>query len=211
MDGAAAHREQHKRRLAWMPWLYYTLSPENRVWATAWQAEVQAALRFHETVELGDDCFIAPSAAIFAEPRRRLVIGPGSYIAADAFVHGPATLGAQVSINPRCAIDGGTAGITIGDQTRIATGVCIYAFDHGMSDAAPIMAQKTVSRGIAIGRDVWLGANACITDGVTIGDHAVVAMGAVVTRDVPAWAVVGGSPARIIRAHRAHGASTPTP
>ena len=47
-------------------------------------------------------------------------------------------------------------------------------------------------------RDVWIGANAGITDGVCIGDHAVVAMGAVVTRDVPDWAIVGGVPAQII-------------
>jgi acetyltransferase-like isoleucine patch superfamily enzyme len=58
--------------------------------------------------------------------------------------------------------------------------------------------QPVTSRGVRIGRDVWIGANACITDGVTIGDHAVVGMGAVVTRDVPEWAIVGGSPARII-------------
>jgi len=54
------------------------------------------------------------------------------------------------------------------------------------------------SRGIRIGRDVWVGANAGITDGVSIGDHAVVAMGAVVTRDVPDWAIVAGVPAVVL-------------
>ena len=55
-----------------------------------------------------------------------------------------------------------------------------------------------VSDGIVIGEDVWIGANVCVTDGVRIGDHAVVGMGAVVTRDVPAWAVAAGNPAQVI-------------
>ena len=54
------------------------------------------------------------------------------------------------------------------------------------------------SRGIHIGRDVWIGANAGITDGVRIGDHAVVAMGAVVTKDVLDWTIVAGVPAVVI-------------
>ncbi|MFN7132774.1 MAG: acyltransferase, partial [Myxococcales bacterium] len=61
-----------------------------------------------------------------------------------------------------------------------------------------IREQPVRSRGIRIGADVWIGANAGITDGVTVADHAVVGMGAVVTRDVPAWTIVGGSPARTI-------------
>ena len=50
-----------------------------------------------------------------------------------------------------------------------------------------------------IGNDVWIGYRACIKAGVTIGDGAIVGMGAVVTRDVPAYAIVGGNPAKIIR------------
>lgn len=52
---------------------------------------------------------------------------------------------------------------------------------------------------IAIGNDVWIGARAIVLDGVTIGDGAIVAAGAVVTKDVPPYAIVGGVPARIIR------------
>jgi acetyltransferase-like isoleucine patch superfamily enzyme len=54
------------------------------------------------------------------------------------------------------------------------------------------------SRGIRIGEDVWLGAGSGVTDGVSIGSHAVVGMGSVVTRDVPEWAVVAGVPARVL-------------
>jgi acetyltransferase-like isoleucine patch superfamily enzyme len=119
-------------------------------------------------------------------------------IAAEVFLHGPITLGHDVSINARVSMDGGRAGIEVGDGTRIATGVTVFAFDHGLDPGAEIRSQPVRSRGIVIGRDVWIGANAGITDGVRIGDHAVVGMGAVVTRDVPEWAIVGGVPARVI-------------
>jgi acetyltransferase-like isoleucine patch superfamily enzyme len=198
MEKSALYRAQHKRRLSWMPWLYFTLKPDHRAWAEKWQAGVQARLAALETVELAQGCFIAPEARIFAEPGRTVVIGRGSSVAAEAFLHGPVTIGEDVSINARVSIDGGSAGVTIGRDTRIATGASIYAFDHGLDPARLIREQPVRSKGIAIGNDVWIGANAGITDGVTIGDHAVVGMGAVVTRDVPEHAIVAGSPARIV-------------
>ena len=96
------------------------------------------------------------------------------------------------------SLDGGAKGIVVGDDTRIATGVAIYAFDHGVLPDRLVREQPVRSQGVRIGCDVWIGANACITDGVTIGDHAVVGMGAVVTRDVEPWMIVGGVPARPI-------------
>lgn len=191
-------REQHKRRLSWMPWLYFILKPKHRVWAHAWQEEVQQALIDSETVRIGEGCFIAPEARIFAEPGRTVVIGNRVAIAADAFIHGPVVIADEVSINARASLDGGAAGIRIGQGTRIATGATIYAFDHGMAPDRPIREQPVKSKGIVIGSDVWVGANAGVVDGVTLGDHAVVGMGAVVTRDVAPWSIVAGVPARPI-------------
>lgn len=190
--------EQHKERLAWMPWLYFSLKEKDRSWAQLWQHEVRARLAALEAVELDDTCFVAPSARLFGEPRRSVVVGARASIGAEAFVHGPVVVGADVSLNPRVALDGGRAGIEIGAGTRIATGVTIYAFDHGIAVGAPIRDQPVRSRGVRVGKDVWIGANAGITDGVVVGDGAVVAMGAVVTRDVPEGAIVGGVPARIL-------------
>lgn len=192
------YRAQHKRRLSWMPWLYFTLKPAHRAWAEAWQRKVQDRLRALETVEIAEGAFVAPEARIFAEPGRPVKIGPGAAIAAEVFLHGPLEIGAHASVNARVNIDGGSAGVVIGEGTRIATGAAIYAFDHGMAPDRPVRAQPVRSRGIVIGADVWIGAQAGVTDGVTVGDHAVVAMGAVVTRDVPAWAIVAGVPARVI-------------
>ncbi len=191
-----------------MPWLYFTLKARHRAWAEAWQAEVQGHLREQETVVLGEGCFVAPEAAIFGEPGRPVILGHRCAIAAHAFLHGPITLGDDVSVNARASLDGGAKGIHIGRGTRIASGTSIYAFDHGMDPGREIRGQPVTSKGIRIGEDVWIGANAGITDGVTVGDHAVVAMGAVVTRDVPPWAIVGGVPARILGDRRETGSVT---
>ncbi len=198
MDRALEFREQHKKRLSWMPWLWFALKPRHRAWAEAWQAEVQALLQAQETVELGTGGVIAPEAAIFGEPGRPVRIGDRCAIAAQAFLHGPITLADEVSINAGARLDGGSKGIVVGRGTRIASGAAIYAFDHRMAPDRGIREQPVRSRGIVIGEDCWIGANAGITDGVRIGDHAVVAMGAVVTWDVPAWAIVAGVPAAVI-------------
>lgn len=211
MSGPERYREQHKKRLSWMPWLYFVLKPRHREWADAWQQDVQRHLVEQETVELGTGCFIAPEAAIFAELGRTVRMGNRCSVAAQAFLHGPLTLADGVSINARASLDGGTKGIAIGEGTRIATGACLYAFDHQMEPDRDIREQPVTSRGIVIGRDVWIGAQAGITDGVRIGDHAIVAMGAVVTRDVPEWAIVAGVPAKIIgdRRDRKHRGKAP--
>ena len=64
---------------------------------------------------------------------------------------------------------------------------------------APRRRAETIPAHIRIGNSVWIGANATITPGVCIGDGAIIAAGAVVTRDVPANAIVGGVPARVLR------------
>ena len=181
-----------------MPWLYFALKDRHRAWAEAWQAEVQAHLVDQETVQLGVGGFIAPEAAIFGEPGRPVILGDRCSVAAHAFLHGPITAGDDVSINARASLDGGAKGIRVGNGTRIASGAVLYAFDHGLAEDRTIREQPVRSRGIVLGEDVWIGANAGITDGVTVGDHAVVAMGAVVTQDVPPWAIVAGVPARPI-------------
>lgn len=68
--------------------------------------------------------------------------------------------------------------------------------NHGL---APQDRKTTYPAPIVLGRNVWVGSNATILQGVTIGDNAVIAAGAVVTRDVEADTVVGGAPARFIR------------
>lgn len=200
MSADRLRRAQHQRRLSWMPWLYFRLKPEHRAWAEPWQARVRARLEALETVRVDPSAFVAPEARIFAEPGRDVVIGPRSFVAAEAFLHGPIRIGADVSVNPGVVMDGGSAGIEVGDEVRIAAGAKLYAFDHGLAADRSIRAQPVRSRGIRIERDVWIGAGAGVTDGVHIGEGAVVGMGAVVTRDVEPGTIVGGVPAVVIGA-----------
>lgn len=195
-------RAWHQRRLSWMPYLFLRLKPADQAWVSAWQARVQARLCALERVRFGPGCFVAPEARIFAEPGREVVFGAGCLVGAGAFVHGPATFGDRVSLNPGVHIDGGRAGVVIGDDTRIAAQVRIFAWDHGIGPDRPVREQPVRSQGVQIGADVWLGAGVCVTDGVQIGDHAVVGMGAVVSRDLPAWAVAVVAPAAVIRDRR---------
>ena len=98
-------------------------------------------------------------------------------------------------INPSCHFQD-QGGITIGDGALIGHNVVLATLNHNEN---PARRDELIPQPIAIGKRVWIGANATITPGVTIGDGAIVAAGAVVTRDVPAGMVVGGVPARILR------------
>ncbi len=193
------YREQHKQRLNYMPWLYWRLKPKHREWAEQWQREYQAYLMDMETVEIGENCFISPQAHIFAERGRKITIGDNTFIAADCTLHGPLTIGNEVAINHHCILDGGRAGITLGDQARLAAYCHLYAFDHGMDLAEPIYQQAVRSQGIQVGRDVWLGAHVGIKDGVNIADQAIVGMNSMVTKSVEERQIVAGNPAKLIR------------
>lgn len=195
--------------MAFMPWLYFDAPPHVRAWAEPWQQAVHTQLASLERVVLDPTCFVAEESAIFAEPNREVRVGALACVAAHAFLHGPITLEAHVSVNPYATLDGGRAGIVIGEGSRIATRASLFAFDHGMAPDEPIRAQAVRSQGIVVGRDVWIGAQATITDGVRISDHAVVAAGAVVTRDVMEFQVVGGVPARPIGDRRSWSGQLP--
>jgi acetyltransferase-like isoleucine patch superfamily enzyme len=94
----------------------------------------------------------------------------------------------------------GQGGITIGDRVYTAPMVQMLAVNHVFDDPTrPMVEQGITAEGIVVEDDVWIGAGAIITDGVRICKGAVVAAGAVVTQDVPPFAVVGGTPARVLR------------
>lgn len=91
-----------------------------------------------------------------------------------------------------------TSPVIIGERCFIAPGVVISCASHPVH-ASQRQEGMEISRPINIGKDVWIGANATVCGGVTIGDRSVIGAGAVVLKDVPADSVVAGVPARVIR------------
>lgn len=108
---------------------------------------------------------------------------------------GNITLGKRVFINSGCRFQD-QGGITIGDDSLIGHNVVIATVNHSL---IPEEDRKNYYAPVVLGEHVWIGSNATILPGVTIHDWAVVAAGAVVTKDVPPYAVVGGVPAKIIK------------
>jgi acetyltransferase-like isoleucine patch superfamily enzyme len=111
----------------------------------------------------------------------RVVIRPGSMLFADSRVNG--------------------ASITIEDDVLIGSGVHFYTANHAFENIEiPIIDQgHSESRGVLIKKGSWIGANAIILPGVTIGENTVIGAGSVVTKSIPSKVVAAGNPARIIK------------
>lgn len=111
-------------------------------------------------------------------------LGDRSGIGIDCDLKGPVTIGRDVMMGPECVI---------------------FTTDHVFADTSRPMIEQGMAetKPVTIGDDVWIGQRALILPGVSIGNGAVVAAGAVVTKDIEPYAVVGGNPAKVIRDRRA--------
>lgn len=105
------------------------------------------------------------------------------------------TIGKNVFINSGCHFQD-QGGIEIGDGTLIGHNVVLATINH---DLAPLKKRKNHYAPIKVGNNVWIGSNATVLQGVTIGDWSVIAAGAVVIKDVEPYTVVGGVPAKVIK------------
>ena len=104
-------------------------------------------------------------------------------------------IGKDVFVNSGCHFQD-QGGIEIGDGALIGHNVVLATINH---DLNPKANRKNHYKPVKLGNHVWIGSNATVLPGVTIGDYAVVAAGAVVTRDVPPMTVVGGVPAKVLK------------
>jgi acetyltransferase-like isoleucine patch superfamily enzyme len=123
-------------------------------------------------------------------------IGDGTKIRCH---EGVVEIGAKTVIGQDCTISAYQR-VRIGEQCVIADRAMFIDFDHGVVEVErPIRLQGIYKRDVEVGSNVWIGYAACVLRGVRIGDNAIVGTNSVVTKDVPANAVVGGVPARILR------------
>ncbi|MFI1031441.1 acyltransferase [Streptomyces sp. NPDC020951] len=173
------------------PWLFTESASEDQRLA---QRERQEAIAGDS--EIGERCYVAESAAVFPD---RLRLGDDSYIAAHAYVTGELTTGSDCTLNPFTTVRGT---VVLGDGVRIGAHTSLLGFNHSMTPDRPVFQQPLTSSGIKVGDDVWIGSHVVVVDGVTIGDHCVIGAGAVVTKDLPAWTMAAGNPARPLRDRR---------
>ena len=90
--------------------------------------------------------------------------------------------------------------VTIGSHVNMAQGITVTALNHNFTDTEKRIDEQGVSTSpVTIEDDIWIGANATILSGVKIGQHSVIAAGAVVTKDVPPHSLVAGVPAKVIK------------
>jgi acetyltransferase-like isoleucine patch superfamily enzyme len=140
---------------------------------------------------------------------RRISLGPRASVLPYAYLKatgsaGRISIGAHSGVSENCIVNA-VESVQIGDGVLIAPGCHITDANHGIAPGMPIRKQERSISPVRIGNDVWIGAGAKILSGVHVGDGAVVAAGAVVHRDVPAGAIVGGVPAHFIRWRTSHG------
>lgn len=144
---------------------------------------------------------IYPSVRMDTPPYRRFSLGKQSVIESYCCINnavGDVVIGDYTRIGIHNTIIGP---VTIGSHVNLAQGIVITALNHNFEDTGLRIDEQGIStQPVVIGDDVWIGANAVILPGVTIGHHVVVAAGAVVTKDVPDNCIVGGVPAKIIKA-----------
>lgn len=123
-------------------------------------------------------------------------LGRGVFVTAG---DGRIELGDEVALSPGVHLSADHGQIVVGSQTAIGPGTVLRSANHAFERVdVPIMRQGHTSGTIVIEEDVWIGANCVITPDVRIGRGAVVGAGAVVTHDVPSFAIVAGVPAKII-------------
>ena len=146
--------------------------------------------------------FIGPKVTLQIGRRAHIELGRWSWLGHGTKIRcheGVVSIGAKTVLGQECTISA-YQHVSIGRECVIADRVMLIDFDHGVVDVErPIRLQGIYMRDVRVGNNVWIGYGACILRGVTVGDNAVIGTNSVVTRDVPANAVVGGVPARVLR------------
>ena len=192
-------KEQLRQKLKGSPklkqWIDYLIMNQRDA-RPRWYIRMLAPFYQHR----GRGSKIYHSVRMDTPPYRKFSLGKQSVIESYCCINnavGDVIIGSHTRIGIHCTVIGP---VTIGNHVNLAQGIVVTALNHNFKDTTLYIDEQGISTNpVVIGDDVWIGANAVILPGVTIGRHAVVAAGAVVTKDVPDYCVVGGVPARIIK------------
>ena len=159
-------------------------------------------LRWGKRLKTDGLAFVAPGVTFEIGRDATLTLGRWSWIGHGCKfrVHeGEVEIGAKTVLGQECTITA-FQHISIGRECILADRVMLIDFDHGVVEVErPIREQGIYKRDVRVGHNCWIGYGACMLRGVSVGDNAIVGTSAVVTKDVPDNAIVGGSPARVLR------------
>ena len=191
--------ENIRQRLQGSPWLKKSIDRfimNQRDARPRWYIRLLAPVYQHR----GRGSKIYRSVRMDTPPYRRFALGRNSVVESFCCINnavGDVVIGDCTRIGLHNTIIGP---VTIGNHVNLAQGITVTALNHNFSEPAKRIDEQGVSTApVVVNDDVWIGANAVILSGVTIGSHSVVAAGAVVTKDVPSRCVVAGVPAKIIK------------
>ncbi len=160
-------------------------------------------LRHPHKIRIGDDVVIDDNCLLDAKGAANggIAIGNGVFVGRNTILSckdGDITIGDGANIGFNCEVFSASR-VTIGANTLFAAYCYIIGGDHNFEDPTrPVAEQGRRSVGVLVGEGVWLGAGAKVLDGVTLGAHAIVGAGAVVTVSVPDRGVAMGRPARVV-------------
>ena len=161
-----------------------------------WYVRMLAPLYQHR----GRHSVIHRSVRMDTPPYRKFSLGDYSVVESFCCINnavGDVVIGNHTRVGLHNTIIGP---VIIGDNVNLAQGITVTALNHNFSDKEKRIDEQGVSTNpVKIGDDIWIGANAVILPGVNIGNHSVVAAGAIVTKDVPPHSLVAGVPAKIIK------------
>jgi acetyltransferase-like isoleucine patch superfamily enzyme len=169
------------------------------LWRYLWRRWLTAAGRRWAT---DGPVFFGRGLELEISPRGRVGFGRFVWIGDRTKIRcheGEVEIGRKTVMGQECTISAYQR-VRIGEQCVIADRAMFIDFDHGVVEVErPIRLQGIYKRDVEVGSNVWIGYGACILRGVRVGDNAIVGTNSVVTKDVPANAVVGGVPARVLR------------
>ena len=159
-------------------------------------------LRWRGRLRTDGLCFVLPRVHFEIGPEATVFLGRWSWIGHGTKIRvheGTVSIGAKSVLGQDCTISCYQS-VSIGRECIIADRSMMIDFDHNMADVErPIREQGIDKHDVRVGHNVWMGYGACILRGVTVGDNVVIGTSAVVTKDVPDDAIVGGIPAKVIR------------